>query len=136
MLRILLILTTLAVIVPASVASAEPVFAVDVIAKHDVVWDYVAGDVNDSCDAWSKGSGTQSLQISSGRREQMRLDNAMGTTLLTGKRAGTYEGLITRKGTWKVNTPSNQPPCSPCGPNSEYGPCGPPNTPPPPLQFD
>jgi hypothetical protein len=135
MLRTLLILTSLAVLGGTATASAEPTFAVDIIAKHDVAWDYRAGDVNDSCDTWSKGSGTESLQINSKRREKMRLERVFGRTMLTSAQSGTFDGLISRNGSWKVNVPPNQPPCTPCGPSSEYGPCDPDPKPPTPLQF-
>jgi hypothetical protein len=137
MLRTLLTLTSLmslAVLGGAATASAEPIFAVDIIAKHDVAWDYREGDTSNNCDSWSKGSGTESLQIHSKRREKMRLERVFGRTLLTSAQSGTFDGLITRNGSWKVNVPPNQPPCSPCGPNSEYGPCTDP-VPPTPLQF-
>lgn len=135
MVRTLLILTVVAVLGATATASAEPIFAVDVIAKHDVVWDYRTGDPGDACSDWTKGSGTQSLQIHSLRREQMRLEHAFGSVLLTSKRSPTFEGQITRRGRWQVGVGSVQPPCSPCGPNSEYGPCGPDPAPPAPLRF-
>jgi hypothetical protein len=135
MLRTLLILTFVAVLGGAASASAEPIFAVDVIAKHDIAWDYRDGDSTNACHAWSKGSGTQSLQIHSERREQVRLEHAFGRTLISGKRPGTFDGLITRTGRWQVNKPANVQPCTPCGPNSEYGPCDPDPKPPTPLQF-
>jgi len=122
MLRTLL-LTLLALLGGATAASAEPIIAVDIIAKHDVAWDYRDGKVGDDCSNWTKGSGTESLQITTKRREQLRLEHDFGRTFLSGKRGGTFEGLVSRNGSWKVNVPPNQPPCSPCGPSSEYGPC-------------
>ena len=123
MLRTLLLLTFLAFAGGTATAHADRIIAVDIIAKHDVAWDLREGRVDDDCSTWSKGSGTESLQIHSKRREQLRLEHAFGRTLLSGKRAGTFEGQLSRNGTWKVHVPPNQPPCSPCGPNSEYGLC-------------
>jgi hypothetical protein len=65
----------------------------------------------------------------------MRLEKAFGSTLLTGKRAGTFDGLVSRVGKWEVNVPQNVQPCSPCGPRSEYGECDPDLQPPQPLKF-
>ena len=121
--RTLLVLTLLALLGGTATAHADQVIAVDIIAKHDIAWDYRSGKVDDDCSNWTKGSGTESLQVTSKRREQLRLERAFGRTMLTGKRPGTFDGLISRNGSWKSHVPPNQPPCSPCGPLSEYGPC-------------
>jgi hypothetical protein len=135
MLRTLLLLTVLGSLAGASVAHADPIFAVDVIVQHDVTWDYRAGDTGDRCDPWKKGSGTQRLRIHSDRRERMRLEHAFGSTLLTGVRSPTFVGSVNRVGKWQENTPPVAG-CSPCGPNSEFGLCGPEPTPPTPPKFD
>jgi hypothetical protein len=113
------------ILVAAPAASADQTIAVDITAKHDVVWNYVETGYPDKCRNWAKGSGTQTIRIHSERRELMRLEKAFGNTMLTGKRAGTFDGLVSRVGKWEVNVPQNVQPCSPCGPNSEYGPCDP-----------
>jgi hypothetical protein len=100
-----------------------------------VVWDYVEAGYPDKCRNWAKGSGTQTIRIHSERRELMRLEKALGRTMLTGKRGGTFDGLVNRVGKWEVNVPQNVQPCSPCGPNSEFGPCDQNPQKPAPLKF-
>ncbi|HEU4658256.1 MAG TPA: hypothetical protein VFR97_12060 [Capillimicrobium sp.] len=125
---------TLATAAPAS-AAADPVIAVDVIAKHTVVWDFVEEGYPDDCRNWVKGSGTQTIRVRSDRRERLRLDRAFGKVFLSAERPGTFEGGVERVGRWKVNVPPNTQPCSPCGPLSEFGECDDDPQPPKPLQF-
>jgi len=139
MTRKLLLLTLCAATLGAAAApaaSADQIIAADIIVKHNVVWDYQETGYPDACKTWNRGSGTQTLTIHSLKRERLRLERAFGKLLLTGMGSrGTFEGLVDRVGRWKVNLPPNTQPCSPCGPQSEYGPCDPDPKPPTPLQF-
>jgi hypothetical protein len=136
-LLLLLLASIAAVAAAAPAASADQVIAADVIAKHNVVWDYKTAGVGDDCKHWSKGSGTQTLSIHSLKREKLRLEHAFGRTFLSGMgQAGTFEGSVNRVGTWDDNVPANVQPCSPCGPQSEYGPCDDAPPTPTPLKFE
>lgn len=115
-------------------ASADATIAVDIVAKHSVTWDYTEDGYSDDCASWTKGSGKQTMLVHSDRRERLRLEHAFGRWMLTGKTQGTFESTLVRNGSWDIHTP--EPRCTPCGPNSEYGECGPEPTKPKPLRFD
>jgi hypothetical protein len=120
--------------VPAH-AAAAPIIAIDVQATHKIGWDYRDAGFPDACKSWSRGSGSQVFTVQTNRRQRVRLEKVLGRNMLTGLREGTFEGTVQRHGTWRVNVPQNVPPCSPCGPSSEYGPCDPNPKPPPALTF-
>lgn len=126
MIRLLLAaLVALAVLAaPAAAARYEADSAV--FANED--WDYEQAGVGDPCRSWVEADGSVRLRWHT--KGAFRFSDAGANLQFGGISAlapGTLE--VRRKIHYRVHQGGTQPPCVPCGPTSEYGPCGPPAAP-------
>jgi hypothetical protein len=128
MTRLLLALLVVLLTVPAASASAKPRYEVDaaIFAVED--WDYVRGNAPDRCSAWTEADGEVRGRVhTKGEFLLARVGSGPAFGGISGSARGTLE--IQRKISWRVHEVGITPDCTPCGPSSEYGPCG--DAPPP-----
>ena len=103
--------------------AADPVLAVDITGIHVVDWAFDSGGYPDECQAWTKGSGTQTLGLRTPKPVRYDLLDVVTTKLLLPKGTGRFAGSAQRSAVWREHAVPLTSACTPCGPRSEYGEC-------------
>ena len=125
MTRVVLLLLFAVALAPAAADAKPPKrYSVSVEAVHHVGWSFRDAHDGQECFAWDRGDGDEITRIKTRRAGRLNVlgDGERGATAFlvrTPETKATYErsSLVLRH-----SIPSR---CTPCGPTSEYGECGP-----------
>jgi hypothetical protein len=124
MTRLLIALAVLAISAPAAEAKPPRQYDVSVEATHFVGWRFLDPNDPQECFNWERASGDEVTRIETSKPGRLNVfaDGERGATAFLvryPKATGEYE----RESTILRHTMPSR--CTPCGPSSEYGPCGP-----------
>lgn len=120
---VVVLLACLAVFPATSSAAPKKTFTVSVEATHTVGWSWRDEADGQECRQWTRADGDELTKIETTRRGVMNVIGTGAQTTVFLVRTPTSRAKITRSAKILEHRLPNR--CTPCGPLSEYGPCGP-----------